>query len=221
MSSTVSARPGTIPPLPRPPRQPSMSSYNPTPAGSSIPAGSSAPQPLPEGADPRVKYDSSPDEPTRYATARDGFAPDQALTEQIEALEAWADANARSDRREAVRFWSLRGTAFLGAAAAAVTAGYHLTVLAAVLAALSALAVAVDAAWSSRAGRNPYRRALFEIRELENTVRLRWDKVRLAHPDPAASARTAHALALMDMIQTRRDEIGKYVGSVEAPKVER
>ncbi len=215
MSSTVSARPGTIPPLPRPPRQPSLSSFSPN-----APSGS-APQALPEGADPRVKIDSSPDEPTRYATGRDGFAPDQALSEQIEGLESWAESNARSDRREAVRFWALRGTAFLGAAAAAATAGYRLSLLAAVLGAISALAVAVDAAWSTRGGRNPFRRALFEIRELENTVRLRWDKVRLAHPDPAASARTAHALALLDMIQTRREEIGKYVGSVEAPRVER
>src|SRR5262249_39034895 len=153
-------------------------------------------------------FDSSPDEPTRMAAMRDGFAPDQALTEQIADLERWAEENARSDRREALRFWILRGTAFLRAAAAAVTAGHRLTWLAAVLGALSALAVAIDAAWSSRGGRNPYRRAMFEIRELENTVRLRWDKVRLAHTDPAAAARTAHALALLDMIQARREEIG-------------
>jgi hypothetical protein len=205
MSSTVSARPGTIPPL-RPPPQPSIPSFS----------GS-----VPPDGDARVKYDSTPDEPTRMAALRADFAPDQALNDQINDLERWAQANGRSDRREAARFWALRGTAFLGAAAAAVTAGYKVSWLAAVLGALSALAVAIDAAWSSRAGRNPYRRALFEIRELENTVRLRWDKVRLAHPDPVAAARTAHALALLDMIQSRREEIGKYVGSVEAPAVER
>lgn len=155
------------------------------------------------------------------AALRADFVPDQALGEQIKDLERWAEANARSDRREAARFWALRGTAFLGAASAAVTAGYRLGWVAAVLGAISALAIAIDAAWSSRTGRNPHRRALFEIRELENTVRLRWDKVRLAHPDPVAAARTAHALALLDMIQARREEIGKYVGSVEAPAVER
>jgi len=152
---------------------------------------------------------------------RTDFIPDQALGDQIDDLERWAEANARHDRRESIRFWALRGTAFLGAAAAAATAGYKIGWPAAVLAALSALAVAVDAAWAARTGRNPFRRALFEIRELENTVRLRWDKVRLAHPDPLASARTAHALALLDMIQARREEIGKYVGSVEAPAVQR
>jgi len=152
---------------------------------------------------------------------RSDFVPDKALGDQIDDLERWAQDNARSDKREAIRFWSLRGTAFLAAAAAAATAGYAVGWPAAVLAAISALAVAIDAAWSARSGRNPYRRAMFEIRELENTVRLRWDKVRLAHPDPMASARTAHALALLDMIQSRREEIGKYVGSVEAPAVQR
>jgi hypothetical protein len=155
------------------------------------------------------------------AGPRDGFAPDQALADQITDLERWADSNAWGDRREATRFWVLRGTSFLSSAGAAVTASYRLSWIAAVLAGIAALAVAIDAAWSSRSGRNPYRRAMFEIRELENTVRLRWDKVRLAHPDTNAPARTAHALALLDMIQTRREEIGKYVGSVEAPKVER
>ena len=63
---------------------------------------------------------------------------------------------------------------------------------------------------------HPIRGVIFE-----NTVRLRWDKVRLAHPDPMAAPRTAHALALLDMIQNRREEIGKYVGSIEPPKVDR
>ncbi|HVJ14834.1 MAG TPA: hypothetical protein VM686_05315 [Polyangiaceae bacterium] len=207
MSSTVSARPGTIPPL-RPPPQPSLPSFAP----------SSAP---PEGTDPRVKFDSTPEEPTRMAALRADFVPDKALGDQIDDLERWAEANARSDRREATRFWALRGTAFLGAAGAAATAGYAVGWPAAMLAALSALAVAIDAAWSARSGRNPFRRALFEIRELENTVRLRWDKVRLAHPDPVAPARTAHAMALLDMIQARREEIGRYVGSIEAPAVMR
>lgn len=206
MASTVSARPGTIPPL-RPPPQPSL------------PPG---PEPSP---DPRVpaQFDSSPDEPTRMGSLalRPGFAPDQALAEQIEDLERWAEANARRDRREVVRFWVLRGTAFIGAATASAFAGTRGGWVPAALGALGALAIVVDAAWSSHAGKGPFRRALFEIRELENTVRLRWDKVRLAHPDPMAAPRTAHALALLDMIQNRREEIGKYVGSVEAPKVDR
>ena len=210
MASTVSSRPGTVPPL-RPPPQPSIPGVTP---GSEAPAE----------PDPRVsrQFDSSPDEPTRYGIqSRNGFAPDQALSEQIDDLERWAELNAKHDRREAVRFWLLRALAFLGAAGAAVFAGYRGGWPGAVLGGIGALSVAVEAAWPSRAAKNPFRRALFEIRELENTVRLRWDKVRLAHPDPLAAPRTAHALALLDMIQSRREEIGKYVGSVEAPRIER
>jgi hypothetical protein len=202
MSSSVTARPGTLPPLRPPPFNPQSS-------------------PPPAEADPRVKFDSTPEEPTRMAGSRTDFVPDKALSEQIEDLERWALANARSDRLESIRFWSLRGVAFLGAAAAAATTGYTVGWGAATLAAISALAVAIDSAWAARSFRNPFRRALVEIRELENTVRLRWDKVRLAHPDPLASARTAHAMTLLDMIQARREEIGRYVGSVEAPAVER
>ena len=46
--------------------------------------------------------------------------------------------------------------------------------------------------------------------------------MRLAHQDPAAPQRTAHALALLDHVQAKREEIGKYLGSAEAsPGVKR
>ena len=32
------------------------------------------------------------------------------------------------------------------------------------------------------------------------------------HPDPASTKRIAHALVLLDAIQTKREEIGKYLG---------
>jgi hypothetical protein len=39
--------------------------------------------------------------------------------------------------------------------------------------------------------------------------------VRLAHPDPQARERIAHALALLDSVQAKREEIGKYLGNAE------
>jgi hypothetical protein len=150
------------------------------------------------------------------------FAPESAIDDQIADLERWALANVARDRREKVRFWLLRGVAFLGAAAAAVAAGFALGKLAIVLAGLSALAVAVDAAWPSGSFRNPHQRAVHDLRELQNTLKLRWDKVRLAHPDPGARERIAHALALLDSVQSKREEIGKYLGSAEpSPGVRR
>jgi len=64
--------------------------------------------------------------------------------------------------------------------------------------------------------------AVFDLRELQNTLKWRWDKVCLAHPDQAAPQRTAHALALLDQVQNEREEIGKYLGSAEAsPGIQR
>ncbi len=150
------------------------------------------------------------------------FAPERALDDQIADLERWALGNLARDRREKTRFWVLRGLAFLGAAGAAVAAGFGVSKLAIVLSALAALAVAVDAAWPSGSFRNSHQRAVYDLRELQNTLKLRWDKVRLAHPDPGARERVAHALALLDSVQSKREEIGKYLGNAEpSPGVQR
>lgn len=144
------------------------------------------------------------------------FAPETAIDEQIGDLERWAEANLARSRNEKLRFWVLRGLAVTGALFAAVMANRgsaQVTICASVLA---ALCVAIDAAWPSDSFRNVHQRAVYDLRELQNTLKLRWDKVRLAHPDPAAPQRTAHALALLDQVQSKREEIGKYLGSAEA-----
>ena len=71
-------------------------------------------------------------------------------------------------------------------------------------------------AWRSDSFRNVHQRAVFDLRELQNTLELRWHEVCLAHPDSMAPQRTAHALALLDQIQNKRVEIGKYQGLAEA-----
>lgn len=144
------------------------------------------------------------------------FAPETAIDEQIQDLERWAEANLARDRRGKLRFWLLRGLAFAGAAGAALTANLGHAQPTIAFSALAALCVAVDAAWPADSFRNVHQRAVHDLRELQNTLKLRWDKVRLAHPDPAAAQRTAHALALLDQVQSKREEIGKYLGTAEA-----
>jgi hypothetical protein len=144
-----------------------------------------------------------------------GFSPERAIDEQIEDLERWALANLRRDRSEKARFWTLRGVAFLGAAGAALSVGFAQPHAAIAAASVTALAIAVDSAWPGAAFKNPHQRAVHDLRELQNTIKLRWDKVRLAHGDPAAPQRIAHALALLDAVQAKREEIGKYLGSSE------
>jgi hypothetical protein len=156
------------------------------------------------------------------ARAPGSFAPESAIDEQIADLERWALGNLARERREKVRFWVLRGLAFSCAAGAALAAGFLAGKAAIVLGAAAALAVAVDAAWPVGSFRNPHQRAVYDLRELQNTLKLRWDKVRLAHPDPLARERVAHALALLDSVQAKREEIGKYLGNAEpSPGVSR
>jgi hypothetical protein len=163
--------------------------------------------------------DSAPRTDSEAATPefRPGsFAPETAIDEQIHDLERWAEANLARDKKDKIRYWVLRGAAFSGASGAALCAGLarpHATV---VFGVLSAVCIAIDAAWPSDSFRNAHRRAVYDLRELQNTLKLRWDKVRLAHPDASAPQRTAHALALLDQIQSKREEIGKYLGAAEA-----
>src|SRR5882672_2014927 len=156
-----------------------------------------------------------------YAHRPEGaFAPEQAIDEQIADLEAWAAANLRSERRETSRFWLLRGLAFTGAVGAAAGAATQFSQVAIACGAVAALAVAIDAAWPATADRNARRRAIHDLRELQHTLKLKWDKVRLAYPDPHTPKRIAHALALLDATQAKREEISKYLGD-ETPGVTR
>lgn len=174
---------------------------------------------------PRTASGFAPAEPQSRTDAEAGtgegfrpgsFAPETAIDEQIADLEYWAEANLNRDRKDKLRFWVLRGLAFLSGAGAATTAGLAAPKAAVVFGALAALCVAIDSAWPSDSFRNVHRRAVYDLRELQNTLKLRWDKVRLAHPDAGAPQRTAHALALLDQVQNKREEIGKYLGSAEA-----
>ena len=150
------------------------------------------------------------------------FSPEVAIDAQIGDLERWALANLHRDRQQLIRFWLLKGLAFVGSVVAVVLAalGHEWVVVG--FGVLSALCVAIDAAWPVSSFRNAHQRAVQDLRELENLLMLKWEKVKLAHPDPKATQRIAHALQLLDEIQAKREEIGKYLGSVEAsPGVQR
>lgn len=168
---------------------------------------------------PRAQFeqeggDETSPPPTALPLPR-GFAPEDALNDQIRDLEAWAASILRRSRGRTQRFWLSRGTAF-GSAATAVVAGMLgadrvLTAFAAV----TALCVAVVAALRVDGSQRPHRRAVRDLRELQNAVKLRWDKVRLSYPEPLSRKRVAHALALLDAIQSKREEIGRYLGASE------
>ena len=207
MAGTESARP--IPPINPPPmRQGSLSGAHSDPLRSPEPSRASVPPAeILHARDDGAELD--------LLRVPSGFSPEVAIDEQIEELERWARANLRRDRSEKARFWTLRGVAFLGAAGSALSVGFAQPHAAIAASTVTALAIAIDSAWPGGAFKNPHQRAVHDLRELQNTVKLRWDKVRLAHGDPAAPQRVAHALALLDAVQAKREEIGKYLGSSE------
>jgi hypothetical protein len=148
------------------------------------------------------------------------FSPEKAITEQLEALDRWVRANRRDGRRAALRYGLLKGPAFLCVVAALVAASLAEGRVVVILTALAALAIAIDTAWSGPSSQ-AHRRAIADIRDLENAVKLKWDKIRIAHPDPRDPSRSAEALAILDSIHQKRDAIGRSLASQQpSPPIE-
>ena len=192
-----SQRPGRLPPPSIPPLKSGISRAE-------IPPSPPAP----------MRESSGAFDPYAHA-APHGFSPDHAVAEQLSALESWALANERDARNGALRFWLLKGVGFVCAVAASVAASFGQVRPVVILGAVVALAVAVDAALSGSTTQIN-RRALQDIRHLQNTVKLKWDKVRISRPEGKDPARSAEALAILDAIQTKRDEIARYLASPQA-----
>ncbi len=163
--------------------------------------------------DPRAPQIEIEEEESQFLA---DYSPDDAIDEQIAELERWAAASERRDGFDSVRFWILRGVPFICAAVAALASPLGFDRAIPFLAGAAALFIAIDAAWPGSSYRNPNRRAVYELRALQNTIKLRWDKVRLAYPNPTGSRRVSNALALLEAIQVKRENIGKYLGSAEA-----
>jgi hypothetical protein len=147
--------------------------------------------------------------------AVEDYTPEDALDEQISDLEAWADALVRRNRIEGARFWSLRGVAFCAAATALALALKGFTTAPVALIALAALGIAIEMGWPSTSQRTVNRRAVYDLRELQCAVKLRWQKVRLSYPDTTSRKRLAHAVELLELIHRTREEVGSYLGSSE------
>ncbi|MBN2194305.1 MAG: hypothetical protein JW751_15925 [Polyangiaceae bacterium] len=152
------------------------------------------------------------------AESPDGFTPEAAIKTQLENLERWARANEDFERQSALRFWGLHTVALTAAVvASAAVPLWNQLLIAVLLSGIAGLCLVIEAVWSGpdRLGA-AQQRALHELRELEHMVQLRWDAARLAFPNPYHPRRIAHALALLDTIATRREEIGKYLGGSHA-----
>ena len=203
-----------LPPLPRTENTPAPKSdvsARASQAQSPQNSGQSQASLPPDARPPQIEVEEEENE-----LALGEYSPDEAIDDQIEELERWALACERRDRFDSTRFWILRGITFICAAVAALAGPLGFERVIPILAGTAALFIAIDAAWPGSSYRNPNRRAVYELRALQNTIKLRWDKVRLAYPNPVGSRRVSNALALLEAIQVKRDNIGKYLGSAEA-----
>jgi hypothetical protein len=171
--------------------------------------------PAPTPPPPPIRDRDSPVALIPPTPAPESVAAGRAIADQLAGLERWANANRRHATRTAVRFWLLKAVAGGGAIAASVAASFGWMPWVAALTALVVLAVAIDSA-SSAPPNFAHEMAFADIRHLQNTVKLSWDKVCVSRPDPQDPARQLAAIAILDDIQARRDQIRRYMGSPEA-----
>src|SRR5690606_36832011 len=109
------------------------------------------------------------------------FSPEKSIQNIISDLEDWARAILRQHRIDGTRQWVLKGIGFFAAVASAAGGAISMPRLAISAGIVAAIAIAVDAAWPSSGDRNARLRAVHDLRELQHSLNLKWEKVRLAH----------------------------------------
>jgi hypothetical protein len=147
--------------------------------------------------------------------------PEKALGAELQDLERWARAIVWGGRFEGLSSLVLRSLALLGAGGAAAVGLMGRQGLVLPLCALAALAIAVHAASPRATALAVHRRALCDIRDLENLLKIRWHKVRLACSHVDSQKRLDAALQLMAVLDENRKEIGRSLGSAEPTAIQR
>jgi hypothetical protein len=141
--------------------------------------------------------------------------PEKALGAELEHLERWARAIVWGGRFEGLRSVMLRSVALLGSGAAAALGLMGRQELVLPLCSLAALAIAMHAAAPRVTALEVHRRALSDIRDLEDLLTIRWHKVRMVCSHVDSQKRLDSALQLMALLDETRKEIGRSLGSAE------
>lgn len=227
----VALPPGKVGPLPPPslPPPPHTSLTPPPPNLTPLPPPNLAPLP-PASLPPRHgaaampepalsdQHTATPGGPFALFVSASGAAAtteEKTIAEHLVALEVWALERQREAKTDSFRFWMLNGVAFLGAVGAIVAQQNGLKPAVFVCTAVVAIALAFDAARSGPRT-DAFKRACADIRNLEDAIRLSWDRTVIAHPDPADPARAVDAKALLDRIKAERDAIRRCLGKLGA-----
>lgn len=96
------------------------------------------------------------------------------LRNQLADLEAWAVANQRDARNDAIRFWVLKIPAIIASASAGIFAFYEWEVVPLIAGAVASACVLIDGLNPGGALKNAHYKAFFEIRELEVAMQAEW-----------------------------------------------
>lgn len=141
--------------------------------------------------------------------------PEKALSTELHHLERWARGIVWGGRFEGALSVVLRSLALLGAGGAAAVGLMGRQELVLPLCSLAALAIAIHALAPRATALAVHRRALCDIRDLENLLKIRWHKVRLAASHVDSQKRLDAALQLLALLDENRKEIGRSLGSAE------
>src|SRR5512141_991142 len=170
--------PGTPPPPPK--RDSPSTAPPPTPAASVAPPVSTTPVAIPSA--PLL-----PGEAT--------FSPELSLAEQMDELERWAMATQGRLQVETLRVTLIRTLTLACLLGALVTVPLGAVTVAVALGVLAVIGMMLEVAWPGlSSGRSMRKEAVHALRELENTLKIDWDRVRLMVTDPADPKRVEHAL---------------------------
>jgi hypothetical protein len=144
------------------------------------------------------------------------FSPELTLAEQMDDLERWAVATLARIQAETLRVTLIRTLTMACLLGAMVTVPLGAVLVATGLGVLTVLGMMIDVAWPGlNSGRSIRQQAIHSLRDLQNTLKIDWDRVRLMYTDPADPKRLELALGLLDTVRAQRDLIARRLCDVE------
>jgi hypothetical protein len=144
------------------------------------------------------------------------FSPELTLAEQMDDLERWAVATLARIQVETLRVTLIRTLTMACLLGAMVTVPLGAVPVATALAVLAVLGMMVDVAWPGlNSGRSLRQQAVHALRDLQNTLKIDWDRVRLMYTDRADPKRLELALGLLDTVRAQRNLIAHRLCDVQ------
>jgi hypothetical protein len=135
----------------------------------------------------------------------------EALQHEIAEIEQWAESNSRDERNDNLKFWALKIPAILVSASSGLFAFFQWKVAGLIGGAIAGACVAIDGALRAGTLRGVHRRAVFDLRMLEEDIHSEWRTASLRKEfDPREVAAELIASA-----QKRKRVVAEYLRAAE------